>query len=295
MVLKFFRGRRKIITFIKFAFLLLLAFLIVAWVSESHPQAQSQSQPKEVLPVDEDALKNLQEIQNEIIRKASNNEDEGQDAEPVEEESNKDIIEKPKETIKEESKKIVIEKPKSKQHHLNSYDLQFVEDESKVVSGLGENGAGIKLYGKELKEVEEIMKKEAFNLITSDKMSYNRSLPDVRDPRCKKMIYDEDLPMASVIIIFTNEAWSPLIRTIWSVLNRSPSKYLKEILLIDDFSNREELKGKLDRYIETRLPSKVRLERMKERQGLIRARLAGAREAIGDVIVFLDSHCEVSE
>ena len=42
-----------------------------------------------------------------------------------------------------------------------------------------------------LKEVEEIMKKEAFNLITSDKMSYNRSLPDVRDPRCKKMIYDE--------------------------------------------------------------------------------------------------------
>ena len=86
MVLKFFRGRRKIITFIKFAFLLLLAFLIVAWVSESHPQAQSQLQPKEVLPVDEDALKNLQEIQNEIIRKASNNEDEGQDAEPVEEE-----------------------------------------------------------------------------------------------------------------------------------------------------------------------------------------------------------------
>lgn len=110
---------------------------------------------------------------------------------------------------------------------------------------------------------------------------------------CKDVTYDEELPSASVIIIFTNEAWSPLIRTIWSVINRSPAKYLKEIVLIDDFSDRVELRGKLERYIETRLPSKVRLVRLKERQGLIRARLAGAREAKGDVIIFLDSHCEV--
>ena len=110
---------------------------------------------------------------------------------------------------------------------------------------------------------------------------------------CADLTYDQDLPSASVIIIFTNEAWSPLIRTIWSVINRSPAEYLKEILLIDDFSDRVELQGKLERYIETKLPAKVRLVRLKERQGLIRARLAGAREAKGDVIIFLDSHCEV--
>ncbi len=84
------------------------------------------------------------------------------------------------------------------------------------------------------------------------------------------------------------------MRTIWSTLNRSPARHLKEIVLIDDFSDHEDLKGKLDRYIAKKLPPKVRVIRLKERQGLIRARLAGAREAVGDVIVFLDSHCEVT-
>jgi len=115
----------------------------------------------------------------------------------------------------------------------------------------------------------------------------------MRDELCKAVNYDEELPKASVIIIFTNEAWSPLIRTVWSVLNRSPAKYVQEILLIDDFSDRVKLHGKLERYIQTKLPAKVRLVRLKERHGLIRARLAGAKEAKGDVMVFLDSHCEV--
>jgi hypothetical protein len=48
---------------------------------------------------------------------------------------------------------------------------------------------------------------------------------------CKKWLpvlqalhYDTNLPTTSVVIIFTNEAWSPLIRTIYSVLNRSPAQ-----------------------------------------------------------------------
>jgi len=54
-----------------------------------------------------------------------------------------------------------------------------------------------------------------------------------------------------------------------------------------------ELHGRLDYYLKTRLPSKVHLLRLTERSGLIRARLAGARAAVGDVLIFLDAHCEV--
>merc|ERR1719266_1331584 len=107
--------------------------------------------------------------------------------------------------------------------------------------------------------------------------------------------YDKELPSTSVIIIFTNEAWSPLIRTIWSVLNRSPEHLIHEIILVDDFSDKPHLKGKLERYISTKLPPKVKLMRLRKREGLIRARLEGARAATGEVMLYLDSHCECNE
>ena len=40
---------------------------------------------------------------------------------------------------------------------------------------------------------------------------------------------------------------------------------------------------------------KVRIVREKERVGLIRARLSGARHAKGDVLTYLDSHCECTQ
>jgi polypeptide N-acetylgalactosaminyltransferase len=171
------------------------------------------------------------------------------------------------------------------------YD-EFAEDDAKVVPGVGEDGAPVVLAHDEDDLAKKVMAKEAFNIVASDKISLHRRVPDTRDPRCRNVSYDHDLPTASVIIIFTNEAWTPLLRTIWSVLDQTPAEYLKEIILVDDFSDKKHLKGKLERYIQRRFPSKVRLKRLLKRSGLIRARLAGASLATGDVLLFLDSHCE---
>lgn len=51
------------------------------------------------------------------------------------------------------------------------------------------------------------------------------------------------------------------------------------------------LKKELDDYVNT-LPISVRVLRNPTRMGLIKARLKGAYEAKGEVLTFLDAHCE---
>ena len=61
--------------------------------------------------------------------------------------------------------------------------------------------------------------------------------------RCRNVKYPKRLPTASVIIIFHNEAWSTLLRTVHSVLARSPPQMLHEIILVDDASIKNDIYG----------------------------------------------------
>jgi hypothetical protein len=53
------------------------------------------------------------------------------------------------------------------------------------------------------------------------------------------------------------------------------------------------LQEPLQKYVDS--VEKVSLVRTKKREGLIRARLRGAAVAKGEILVFLDSHCEAAD
>ncbi|CAF3752640.1 unnamed protein product [Adineta steineri] len=169
--------------------------------------------------------------------------------------------------------------------------------------GPGEMGNAVridkdKLSKEERKKYDDGWQNNAFNQYVSDMISLRRNLADIRDPECKKVDFHPNLPDTSVIIIFHNEARSALLRTVWSVIDRSPPHLLKEVILVDDFSDKGalsvmHLKQALDDDIKS--IKNVRLVRTDKREGLIRARLKGAVVAKGKVLIFLDSHCECAE
>lgn len=70
---------------------------------------------------------------------------------------------------------------------------------------------------------------------------YYKCLPP--PPSCVDRKYPSGLPATSVVIIFHNEAYTVLLRTITSVVNRTPPELLHEIVLVDDYSDHGEGRG----------------------------------------------------
>ncbi|KAG5882553.1 hypothetical protein JTB14_007160 [Gonioctena quinquepunctata] len=176
----------------------------------------------------------------------------------------------------------------------SNFEKKIKDYESRIIPNLGDNGEPSYLDGNDAREGERALKTFALNTILSDRMPLNRKLRDPRNKKCKKFEYNPKL-RTSVIVIFYNELMSVILRTVWSVILQTPSHLLEEIILVDDASTDENLKGLLDHYIETRLKNySINLVRLKHRLGLIRARLQGARVAQGDVLIFLDAHCEAT-
>ncbi|KAG5857895.1 hypothetical protein ANANG_G00024250 [Anguilla anguilla] len=144
------------------------------------------------------------------------------------------------------------------------------------------------LSGKQLKAGDDPYREHAFNLQESDRLGSERAIRDTRHYRCASVNFDPDLPPTSVIITFHNEARSTLLRTIKSVLLRSPAALIQEIILVDDFSTDPE-----DCQLLAQIPKVICL-RNERREGLIRSRVRGAGVATASILTFLDSHCEVN-
>ncbi|KAM6972779.1 N-acetylgalactosaminyltransferase 7 [Aplochiton taeniatus] len=189
--------------------------------------------------------------------------------------------------------------------HLNPYSTpllrkgtlgNFEPKEPEPQGFIGGPGEGAKPFvlGPEYKEaVQGSIKEFGFNIVASDMISLDRTISDLRHEECKYWHYAENLLTSSVIIVFHNEAWSTLMRTVHSVIKRTPRRYLAEIVMIDDFSNKVHLKEPLEDYIK-QWNGLVKLFRNEKREGLIQARSIGAHQATkGQVLIYLDAHCEV--
>uniref|UniRef100_A0A8D0NN14 Polypeptide N-acetylgalactosaminyltransferase n=1 Tax=Sus scrofa TaxID=9823 RepID=A0A8D0NN14_PIG len=118
------------------------------------------------------------------------------------------------------------------------HDKEAIRRDAQRV-GNGEQGKPYPMTDAE--RVDQAYRENGFNIYVSDKISLNRSLPDIRHPNCNSKRYLETLPNTSIIIPFHNEGWSSLLRTVHSVLNRSPPELIAEIVLVDDFSDRDRI------------------------------------------------------
>lgn len=98
------------------------------------------------------------------------------------------------------------------------------------------------------------------------------------------------------MICFFNEHITTLIRSVSTVIQRTPSSILKEIILVDDSSDLQELKSELETKLkELDSNHKIKIIRNVNREGLIRSRVYGSRNATGSILIFLDSHIEVNQ
>lgn len=87
-------------------------------------------------------------------------------------------------------------------------------------------------------KIEKSWEVYAINEFVSNLIPLYRELPDIRPDYCRTVKYSSDLPDTSVIMVFHNEPFTMILRSVFAVLMRTPAELLKEILLVDDCSDK---------------------------------------------------------
>ncbi|KAE9416182.1 hypothetical protein Angca_007737, partial [Angiostrongylus cantonensis] len=136
----------------------------------------------------------------------------------------------------------------------------------------------------------------AFDVLASDRLGVRRDPGNITHELCANSTFEGDFS-TSIIIVHHNEALSVLLRMVTGIFDRTPAHLLHEVILYEDASTAEhQLTDYLNEFASINgWSNKIIVKRSDERQGLIRAKTLASRLATGDVIVFMDSHCEVTK
>ncbi|XP_018652391.1 putative n-acetylgalactosaminyltransferase [Schistosoma mansoni] len=137
-------------------------------------------------------------------------------------------------------------------------------------------------------------KLKQFNL----ELCNNLTLNTLSSSLNRTLLYYTDIykyiPKISIIIVTHNENIFILKNTLKSILINTSlllwNNNVKEIILIDDYSNPPIEEDQIKALSKT-----IRVIRNENREGLVKSRMNGARNATGEILVFLDAHVETLE
>ncbi|GFN97811.1 polypeptide n-acetylgalactosaminyltransferase [Plakobranchus ocellatus] len=166
--------------------------------------------------------------------------------------------------------------------------------------GFGVNLDSVKLRKQHRKNAAADFRHQlGLNEYLSNRISLRRSLPDVRDPRCRSKDAPGMTPSifqdVSVILLFHLEPRSVLLRAVFSILDRTPGEFLTEVILVDQGSESPELsKPQLENYLSA-ISKKIKVIRSQTSLTYSEAIIAGTSNAFGTAVVFLNARCECTE
>ncbi|NXL73479.1 GALT5 acetylgalactosaminyltransferase, partial [Leptocoma aspasia] len=102
----------------------------------------------------------------------------------------------------------------------------------------GQFGHPVAVPDDKQEEAKSRWKEGNFNVYLSDLIPVDRAIADTRPAGCSEQQVHDDLPTTSIIMCFVDEVWSTLLRSVHSVLSRSPPHLIQEIILVDDCSTK---------------------------------------------------------